>query len=48
VTHRDHRIAMAFAVLGLRVPGVVLDDPGCVIKTCPQFHELLAGLAAGW
>jgi 3-phosphoshikimate 1-carboxyvinyltransferase len=48
VTHRDHRIAMAFAVLGLRVPGLVLDDPGCVIKTCPQFHELLAGLAAAW
>jgi 3-phosphoshikimate 1-carboxyvinyltransferase len=48
VTHRDHRIAMAFAVLGLRVPGLVLDDPGCVIKTCPQFHDLLAGLAAGW
>ncbi len=47
-TMRDHRIAMAFSVLGLRVPGIELDDPGCVIKTCPRFHELLAGLAADW
>ncbi|MFG2180168.1 3-phosphoshikimate 1-carboxyvinyltransferase [Streptomyces abikoensis] len=37
--HRDHRIAMAFAVLGLRAPGVItLDDPGCVSKTFPGFH----------
>jgi 3-phosphoshikimate 1-carboxyvinyltransferase len=47
-TMRDHRIAMAFSVLGLRVPGLVLDDPRCVIKTCPRFHDLLAGLAADW
>jgi 3-phosphoshikimate 1-carboxyvinyltransferase len=47
-TMRDHRIAMAFSVLGLRVPGLVLDDPRCVIKTCPGFHELLADLAADW
>jgi 3-phosphoshikimate 1-carboxyvinyltransferase len=47
-TMRDHRIAMAFSVLGLRVPGITLDDPGCVVKTCPSFHELLAGLLAGW
>jgi 3-phosphoshikimate 1-carboxyvinyltransferase len=36
-TMRDHRIAMAFSVLGLRVPGLELDDPQCVIKTCPRF-----------
>lgn len=47
-TMRDHRIAMAFSVLGLRVPGLELDDPQCVIKTCPRFHDLLAHLAAGW
>jgi 3-phosphoshikimate 1-carboxyvinyltransferase len=45
---RDHRIAMAFCVLGLRVPGLEIDDPQCVIKTCPRFHDLLAGLAADW
>jgi 3-phosphoshikimate 1-carboxyvinyltransferase len=38
--HRDHRIAMAFAVLGLARPGTVtLDDPHCVAKTFPGFHE---------
>lgn len=47
-THRDHRIAMAFSVLSLKVPGIVLDNSDCVIKTCPQFHELLGGLTAAW
>jgi 3-phosphoshikimate 1-carboxyvinyltransferase len=40
--HGDHRIAMAFSVLGLRVPGMVVDDPGCVAKTCPGFFDLWA------
>ena len=40
--HGDHRIAMAFAVLGLRVPGIVIEDPGCVAKTCPGFFDLWA------
>ncbi|MFE5936720.1 3-phosphoshikimate 1-carboxyvinyltransferase [Streptomyces sp. NPDC056470] len=39
--HRDHRIAMAFSVLGLRSEGITLDDPGCVAKTFPGFHEEL-------
>ncbi|MFJ3928322.1 3-phosphoshikimate 1-carboxyvinyltransferase [Streptomyces sp. NPDC090022] len=43
---RDHRIAMSFSVLGLRVPGIVLDDPACVGKTFPGFHEELARLFA--
>ncbi|MTE18072.1 3-phosphoshikimate 1-carboxyvinyltransferase [Streptomyces sp. TRM43335] len=42
--HRDHRIAMAFSVLGLRVPGITLDDPGCVTKTFPGFHGELRRL----
>ena len=42
--HGDHRIAMAFSVLGLRVPGTVVDDPGCVAKTCPTFFDLWATL----
>ncbi len=45
--HGDHRIAMAFAVLGLRTPGVVIDDPGCVRKTCPEFFDLWAQLEQG-
>jgi hypothetical protein len=32
-TYDDHRIAMAFALVGLRTPGVVIRDPGCVAKT---------------
>ena len=40
--YRDHRIAMSFAVLALRSPGVTLDDPDCVRKTFPLFHEQLA------
>ncbi|MFE9562488.1 3-phosphoshikimate 1-carboxyvinyltransferase [Streptomyces sp. NPDC006487] len=40
--HRDHRIAMSFAVLGLgsSVP-LTLDDPACVAKTFPEFHTEL-------
>ena len=40
-TYDDHRIAMAFAVAGLRASGVVIADPGCVSKTFPDFFERL-------
>ncbi len=40
--HGDHRIAMAFSVLGLRALGMVVEDPGCVAKTCPGFFDLWA------
>lgn len=43
-THGDHRIVMSFAVTGLRVPGISFDDPGCVRKTFPGFHEAFAQL----
>jgi 3-phosphoshikimate 1-carboxyvinyltransferase len=45
--HHDHRIAMAFSVLGLRVPGIAIEDPGCVAKTCPTFFDLWAELEQG-
>jgi 3-phosphoshikimate 1-carboxyvinyltransferase len=45
--HDDHRIAMAFSVLGLRVPGIVIEDPGCVAKTCPTFFDLWTALEQG-
>ena len=38
-TYDDHRMAMSFAVAGLRVPGVVIRDPGCVAKTYPRFFD---------
>ncbi len=36
-TYRDHRMAMALALIGLRRPNVFIRDPGCVAKTYPQF-----------
>jgi 3-phosphoshikimate 1-carboxyvinyltransferase len=45
--HGDHRVAMSFAVLGLRAPGVVIEGPGCVAKTCPTFFKLWTGLEQG-
>ena len=46
--HGDHRIAMSFSITGLRTPGLTLDDPGCVRKTFPEFHTVLAGLRREW
>ena len=43
-TYDDHRLAMAFAVAGLRVPGVKITDPGCVAKSFPDFLERLREL----
>ncbi|MFD6415711.1 3-phosphoshikimate 1-carboxyvinyltransferase [Streptomyces sp. NPDC060194] len=45
-TRHDHRIAMSFAVASLRAPGITFDDPGCVRKTFPAFHEAFAALHA--
>jgi 3-phosphoshikimate 1-carboxyvinyltransferase len=44
-TYDDHRIAMAFAVAGLKLAGIRIRNPGCVAKTYPQFFEHLASLA---
>ncbi|NIQ37619.1 MAG: hypothetical protein GTN81_03395 [Proteobacteria bacterium] len=44
-TYGDHRMAMAFAVAGLRVPNMVIRDPDCVNKSFPAFWDLLEGLA---
>ena len=38
-TYDDHRMAMAFAVAGLKMPGVVINNPGCVAKTFPDFWQ---------
>jgi 3-phosphoshikimate 1-carboxyvinyltransferase len=43
-TYGDHRMAMAFAVMGLVAPGTVIEDPGCVTKTFPDFFSRLEGL----
>jgi len=46
-TYSDHRMAMAFAVAGLRVPGVSIADPGCVSKSFPDFWEVFGRLTSG-
>ncbi len=40
-TYDDHRIAMALAVLGLAVPGMVIRNPACVAKSFPEFWDYL-------
>ncbi len=44
-TYDDHRMAMAFAIAGLRSPGIAINDPACVNKTFPQFFDYLDRLA---
>jgi 3-phosphoshikimate 1-carboxyvinyltransferase len=43
-TYNDHRMAMSMALIGLRVPGVVIKNPGCVAKTYPHFFTDLERL----
>ena len=45
-TYDDHRMAMAFSVIGMGAPGVVIEDPACVDKTYPTFFDELARLGA--
>ena len=40
-TYNDHRMAMCFAVIGLKVPGIRLRQPSCVRKTFPTFFQKL-------
>ena len=41
-TYHDHRMAMCFAILGLKVPGIKIRNPSCVKKTFPNFFQKLA------
>ena len=43
-TYNDHRMAMSLALIGLKVPGVVIRNPGCVAKTYPNFRDDFASL----
>ncbi len=46
-TYADHRMAMAAAVLGLAVPGVLVDDVATTAKTLPDFTALWSAMLAG-
>jgi 3-phosphoshikimate 1-carboxyvinyltransferase len=43
-TYDDHRIAMAFALIGLKVDGIRIEDPDCVSKTFPDYFARLEAL----
>ena len=40
-TYNDHRMAMAFALIGLRAGGITIENPACVAKTFPKYWEVL-------
>ncbi|GAB3230397.1 3-phosphoshikimate 1-carboxyvinyltransferase [Mycolicibacterium hippocampi] len=46
-SYADHRMATAGAIIGLRVPGVEVDDIATTAKTMPDFPQLWAGMLAG-
>jgi len=43
-TYKDHRIAMSFAIAGLKVPGIFIKDEKCVEKSFPDFWNVFSGL----
>ncbi len=43
-TYNDHRMAMAFSLMGLRVDGITIENPSCVSKTFPAYFEVLGSL----
>ncbi len=43
-TYDDHRIAMSFAMAGLRVPGVIIEEERCVEKSFPEFWTVFKGI----
>jgi 3-phosphoshikimate 1-carboxyvinyltransferase len=46
-SYGDHRVAMAFSLVGLKVPGVSIQDPGCVAKTFADYWQALEAFQAG-
>jgi 3-phosphoshikimate 1-carboxyvinyltransferase len=44
-TYNDHRMAMAFSLIGLHFDGVAIENPSCVSKTFPNFFEVLEQLS---
>ena len=46
-SYADHRMATAGAIVGLRVPGVEVDDIATTAKTLPEFPQMWAGMLAG-
>lgn len=47
-TFADHRIAMSFALAGLKIHGITILDPGCVAKTYPDYWDAIGSLGVGF
>jgi 3-phosphoshikimate 1-carboxyvinyltransferase len=47
-TFADHRIAMSFALAGLKIGGITILDPDCVAKTFPAYWDVLASLGVAY
>lgn len=45
-TYDDHRMAMGFSLIGLRSPGIVIDNPGCCRKTFEDYFQVLDSMIA--
>ncbi|MDA0815794.1 MAG: 3-phosphoshikimate 1-carboxyvinyltransferase [Chloroflexi bacterium] len=45
-TYDDHRMAMSFAVTGLRASGIRITNPGCTAKTFPEYFDVLRRVTA--
>jgi len=43
-TYEDHRVAMAFSLLGLKTDGIIIKNPSCTRKTFEDYFEVLEGL----
>ncbi len=43
-TYEDHRVAMSFAMAGLRIDGVIINNPMCCKKTFENYFEVLEGI----
>lgn len=43
-TYDDHRMAMSLSLIGLKTPGIIIDDPACVNKTFPTYFNVLESL----
>lgn len=43
-TYDDHRVAMSLSLIALKVGNIIINDPGCVSKTCPDFFDMLKSL----
>ncbi|MGL4969454.1 MAG: 3-phosphoshikimate 1-carboxyvinyltransferase, partial [Fusobacteriaceae bacterium] len=43
-TYDDHRMAMSFALAGMRIENIIIKDPGCVSKTFPDFFSIIEKL----